>query len=86
MDLPGEPAVQLARFASDLPGIRFRGIQAYEGHLVNIKDDTERKARVAEAMAPIIATRRAIEDERTFIDLARSSIWIGKEHVFVDRW
>jgi uncharacterized protein (TIGR02118 family) len=32
------------------------------------------------------AARRAIEDERTFIDLARSSIWIGKEHVFVDRW
>ncbi len=58
---PGEPAVQLARIASDLPGIRFRGIQAYEGHLVNIQDDTERAERVAAAMAPIIATRRAIE-------------------------
>jgi hypothetical protein len=31
------------------------------------------------------AGRRAVEDERTFIDLARSAIWIGKEHVFVDR-
>jgi hypothetical protein len=31
------------------------------------------------------AGRRAIEDERKFIDLARSSIWIGKEHLFVDR-
>jgi hypothetical protein len=28
---------------------------------------------------------RAVEDERTFIDLPRSAIWIGKEHVFVDR-
>jgi hypothetical protein len=31
------------------------------------------------------AGRRAIEDERRFIDLDRSAIWIGKEHVFVDR-
>ena len=31
------------------------------------------------------AGRRAIEDERRFIDFARSAIWIGKEHVFVDR-
>ena len=33
-----------------------------------------------------IAGRRAIEDERRFIDLARSAIWVGKEHVVVDRW
>ena len=58
---PGDGAVQLARVASDLPGLRFRGIQAYEGHLVNIQNDDERAGRVAEAMAPIIATRRAIE-------------------------
>ena len=27
-----------------------------------------------------------IEDEAHFIDFARSAIWIGKEHLFVDRW
>ena len=32
------------------------------------------------------AGRRAVDDERHFIDLARSAIWVGKEHVFVDRW
>lgn len=31
------------------------------------------------------AGRRALEDERVFIDFARSAIWVGKEHVFVDR-
>jgi hypothetical protein len=31
------------------------------------------------------AGRRAIEDEARFIDLPRSAIWVGKEHVFVDR-
>lgn len=28
---------------------------------------------------------RAIEDERKFIDFGRSCMWIGKEHVFIDR-
>ena len=32
------------------------------------------------------ANRIAVEDERKFIDLARSAIWVGKEHVFIDRW
>ena len=31
------------------------------------------------------AGRRAIEDERTLHRPARSAIWVGKEHVFVDR-
>jgi hypothetical protein len=30
------------------------------------------------------AGRRAVEDEGRFIDLARSTMWVGKEHVFVD--
>ncbi len=28
---------------------------------------------------------RAIEDESKFIDFKRSCMWIGKEHVFIDR-
>jgi uncharacterized protein (TIGR02118 family) len=32
------------------------------------------------------AGRLAIEDEAEFIDFTRSSMWLGKEHVFVDRW
>ena len=31
------------------------------------------------------AGRRAVADEASFIDLPRSAIWIGKEHVFIDR-
>jgi len=58
---PGEAAVRLAQVAADLPGIRFRGIQAYEGHLVNIANDAERAERVRAAMAPIVASRHAIE-------------------------
>ncbi len=31
------------------------------------------------------AARRAYEDEARFIDFARSTMWLGKEHVFVDK-
>jgi D-serine deaminase-like pyridoxal phosphate-dependent protein len=58
---PGQAAVTLAQVAADLPGIRFRGIQAYEGHLVNVADAAERGERVRAAMAPIIESRHAIE-------------------------
>ena len=27
----------------------------------------------------------AVEDERKFIDFSRSAMWIGKEHVFIDK-
>ena len=30
------------------------------------------------------AAERAIEDERRFIDFQRSTMWLAKEHVFVD--
>ena len=29
---------------------------------------------------------RAIEDDAHFIDFERSAIWIGKEHLLIDRW
>ncbi|MCP5025391.1 MAG: EthD domain-containing protein [Actinomycetia bacterium] len=32
-----------------------------------------------------VAARRAYEDESNFIDFTRSSMWLGKEHVFVDK-
>lgn len=60
---PGEAALTLARVAADLPGIRFRGLQAYEGHLVNIESEVERATRVSAAMAPVRETRQRLEDE-----------------------
>jgi len=33
----------------------------------------------------VTAGQRAIEDESKFIDFKRSCMWIGKEHVFIDR-
>ena len=55
-------------------------VEAYTGHA---EAWFERGAGPSPEAAE--AGRRAIEDERAFIDFARSAIWIGKEHVFVDR-
>ena len=58
---PGTPAVELAQRVSSLPGLRFFGLQGYEGHLVGIPERAERERRVRAAMAPLIETRRMIE-------------------------
>jgi uncharacterized protein (TIGR02118 family) len=77
--------VQVHRFASELePGFRAsRGVvvDAYDGHAELWFD----RARLSVA-SPVgaEAARRAVQDERRFIDFDRSSIWLAHEHVLVD--
>ncbi len=58
---PGEPALALARQIGQLPGVQFTGLQAYEGHLVNVLDRAERAERAQAAMQLAVDTRRLIE-------------------------
>jgi len=58
---PGEPALPLARLIKQLPGLRFDGIQAYEGHLVCRPDRAEREAAARRDMELAIDTRRLLE-------------------------
>lgn len=60
---PGAESVALARAIAELPGIRFDGIQAYEGHAIGIQDRHERERVVLESMGQAIATRREMERE-----------------------
>ena len=48
--VPGTPTLELVRRLADLPGVRFAGLQAYEGHLVNVLDREERRTRSRAAM------------------------------------
>ena len=63
-----------------------RGTQAppYSGHAEAwfSRADLMSLANVPEAAK---AMELAVEDERKFIDFARSAMWIGKERVFIDR-
>lgn len=58
---PGEPALELARELVSLPGVQFEGLQAYEGHLVNVADRDERREKARAAMQLAVDTRRLIE-------------------------
>lgn len=58
---PGQPALELAKRMIGLPGIRFAGLQAFEGHLVNVLDRDERAERSADAMTKAIQTRESLE-------------------------
>ncbi len=59
---PGLAAVELARRIADLPGVEFAGLQAYEGHLVNVLDRAERGERARAAMQQALDTRQLLED------------------------
>lgn len=58
---PGEPALVLARRVDKSPGLRFDGIQAYEGHLVCRPDREDREQSARRDMQQAIETRRLIE-------------------------
>lgn len=77
--------IQVHRFENALEaGLRkSRGtaVEPYTGHAELWFDRRTRGGSHPEARA---AGARAIEDESTFIDFKRSSMWLAKEHVFID--
>ncbi len=60
--LPGEPVYELAELISSYPNLRLDGLQSYEGHIVTLPDFDDRKNQVEKAMAPLIETRRKLEE------------------------
>ena len=58
---PGESAVALAEQIASLEGIRFDGLQAYEGHAVGILDTGERESVALSSMGKAIDTKRQLE-------------------------
>ena len=58
---PGEAAVALAEHIRSSPGLRFDGLQGYDGHLQMIPDAAERRARCLEGLQRLTGTRQLIE-------------------------
>ncbi len=58
---PGAPALDLARFVTASAGLRFEGLQGYEGHSVDLRDAKERTDKTRESMKALVETRRLIE-------------------------
>lgn len=65
---PGQPAVKLARLVTTLPGLKFLGLQGYEGHSVDLRDEGERTDKTRAALKLLIETRRLLE--RSGIEVA----------------
>ena len=60
--LPSSQAVlDLARKLHGMPGVEFGGLQAYEGHLVNVVDRDQRRIQSRAAMGLAVETRRLLE-------------------------
>ncbi|HTL00399.1 MAG TPA: EthD domain-containing protein [Pseudomonadales bacterium] len=68
-------------FEEDLRASRGTATPPYTGH-AEVWFDRGAPRTGPEAAA---SSARAIEDESKFIDFKRSCMWIGKEHVFIDR-
>lgn len=58
---PGQAGLDLARFVASCPGLRFEGLQGYEGHCVDLHDDAERTKQALLSLQRIVETRRLIE-------------------------
>lgn len=58
---PGQAALELARIVAASPGLRFEGLQGYEGHCVDDRDPAERTQRTLQATNLLVETRRLIE-------------------------
>jgi uncharacterized protein (TIGR02118 family) len=77
--------MQIHRYASSLEAeirrVRGTRVDPYDGH-AEVWFDRGLPRSGPEAQA---AGQRAVDDEARFIDFKRSTMWIGKEHVFIDR-
>jgi D-serine deaminase-like pyridoxal phosphate-dependent protein len=58
---PGEPALTLARLIQGSPGLKFVGLQGYDGHLQMLPDPDERRARAGQGLHRLAETRGLIE-------------------------
>jgi D-serine deaminase-like pyridoxal phosphate-dependent protein len=58
---PGQPAVELAKLVASLPGLKFEGLQGYEGHCVDLRDAGEREKQARASLKLMVDSRRLIE-------------------------
>ena len=58
---PGPAALDLARLVAASAGLRFEGLQGYEGHCVDLREAGERVQQTRQSLKLLVATRRLIE-------------------------
>src|SRR5262245_9529921 len=56
----GAPAAHIAELVAKAPHLRFAGLQAYHGSAQHVREAGERRAQIAQAVARVEATQRAL--------------------------
>jgi D-serine deaminase-like pyridoxal phosphate-dependent protein len=59
---PGEATLRLARQIAELPGLQLAGIMGYEGHLLTLADQDEKRQRIHEALGLLVETAGLLRD------------------------
>lgn len=54
---PGVPTLQLAQAIDQLPGLELVGLMGYEGHLLAVEDQEQKKQQITEAMSTLVGCR-----------------------------
>jgi D-serine deaminase-like pyridoxal phosphate-dependent protein len=57
----GQPALELARQVVSSAGLRFEGLQGYEGHCVDLRDEKERIEQTRQSLELLVGARGLIE-------------------------
>jgi D-serine deaminase-like pyridoxal phosphate-dependent protein len=65
----GEPALMLARYITQRPGLHFAGLHGYEGHTVFIADYEERKQAAHKAMSILVGTAELIRSNGLAVEI-----------------
>lgn len=60
---PGEDTLRLAQLVDQKPHLQFRGLQAYEGHLVLVDDPEQREEQVKAAFLPLQETCELLRNQ-----------------------
>jgi D-serine deaminase-like pyridoxal phosphate-dependent protein len=66
---PGQPALELARLVASSAGLRFEGLQGYEGHCVDLRDEIERSEKTRQSLKLLVETRRLIEHSGSWVNI-----------------
>ena len=59
---PGAPSLDLARAICDEPGLLFKGLMGYEGHVLDLTPPTTKEQACNKALAALVGTRDLLED------------------------
>lgn len=70
---PGQPALEIAKFIRDTPGVKLVGLQGYEGQLTPIMDAKQREEMTKDCMKLLIDTKNLLINEGFNMEIISTS-------------